>query len=66
MEGQVQELLRRYPHLDHLICETLLKLQDKLSEYDFEKPALKKQDQTVVGAVHVENVAVDIKDGPRE
>ena len=56
MEGQIKELLRRYPNLDHLTCETLLKMQDKLSEYDFEKPA-KTQDQTVVGAVHVENVA---------
>ena len=65
MEGQVKELLRRYPHLDHLICETLLKLHDKLSEYDFEMPP-KTHDQTVVGAVHVENVAVDVKDGPRE
>ena len=65
MEGQVKELLRRYPHLDHLICETLLKLQDKLSEYDFEMPP-KTQDQILVGAVHVENVAEDVKDGPRK
>ena len=56
MEGQVKELLRRYPHLDHLICETLLKLQDKLSEYDFEMPP-KTQDQTIVGAVSVEHRA---------
>ena len=63
MERQVEEMLRRFPNLDRMMCETLLILhaQGKLDKYmePLQQAPPAAQRHVLVGSVTVENVATE-------
>ena len=48
MESQIEELLKRHPNLDRMMCETLLKLHEQgkletyMAKFEEEKPGESK------------------------
>jgi len=59
MESQIEELLKRHPNLDRMMCETLLKMheQGKLEKYmaKFEEEKLEETKTFVQEGITVEN-----------
>ena len=60
--AQVMFLLQRYPHLDWLMCDTLLSVpHERLVEYLKEEPLAQKGQCYVLKGVHVEENLVNLE-----
>jgi len=63
MESQIEELLKRHPNLDRMMCETLLKMHEQgkletyMAKFEAEKPGESKS--FVQKGITVENPEIN-------